>query len=416
MILERTGTILYKNAGVDITIPKCHRCGNGLREYFYTYHSPLHEKMVSYCLKCVNLGRADTMTPLYCNASADCCDRALYALDFELTKQQAYASDRIIQALEGRHHLLLYAVTGAGKTEMTFAAISRARQNRMNVAFVSPRIDVVKEVHIRLKVAFSDSGISLMYDGVKQVHGHHFVVCTIHQLYNYIDHFDFVIVDETDAFPLPEDPLLMQSINRACGRGASIIYMSATPSKRLIRQVGKENVVILPERFHGHKLAVPKIRYIDVRKSVYRNRVPAACIKELERVLHAERKVMVFFPDIALMKKMQQLMLPMFATIETVYSADPDRDGKVARMRAGETDILFTTTILERGVTFDRLDVIIIHAERFSKESLVQMCGRVGRKWTDPVGHICFMAAYRTSSITAAQTTLKSFNEGSIRI
>ncbi len=416
MILERTGTILFKNEGVDITIPKCHRCGNGRREHFYTYRSPLHERKVSYCLKCVNLGRADTMTPLYCSTSVDRCDSAGYILDFELTEQQAYASDRIIGALEGRQHLLLYAVTGAGKTEMTFAAVSRARQNGMNVAFVSPRIDVVKEVYIRLGRAFSGSAISLMYDGVKQVRGHHFVVCTIHQLYNYIDHFDFVIVDETDAFPLPEDPLLMQSISRACREGASIIYMSATPSRKLIRRVGKENVVILPERYHGYKLAIPNIRYIDVRKGVYRNRVPAVCIKELEGVLNAGRKVMVFFPDIALMKKMHQLMLREFPTIETVYSADPDRDGKVSRMRAGETDILFTTTILERGVTFDRLDVIIIHAERFSKESLVQMCGRVGRKWTDPIGNICFMAAYRTSSITAAQKMLKSFNAGSIRI
>ncbi|GAA3733919.1 DEAD/DEAH box helicase family protein [Salinicoccus jeotgali] len=416
MILERTGTIPYKKEGVDITIPKCHRCGNERRQYFYTYRSPLHEKLVSYCLKCANLGRADTMAPLYCSTPPDCFDSAGYILDFKLTKQQAYASDRIIGALERRQHLLLYAVTGAGKTEMTFAAISRARQNGMNVAFVSPRIDVVKEVYIRLEAAFSDSAISLMYDGVKQVRDHHFVVCTIHQLYNYIDHFDFVIVDETDAFPLPEDPLLMQSISRACRERASIIYMSATPSRQLIRQVGKENVVILPERFHGYKLAIPYMRYIDVRKSVHRNKVPAVCTKELERVLHDERKVMVFFPDIALMKKMHQLMLPEFPTIETVYSADPDRDGKVARMRAGETDILFTTTILERGVTFDRLDVIIIHAERFSKESLVQMCGRVGRKWTDPVGNICFMAAYRTSSITAAQKMLKSFNSGRVRI
>src|SRR5699024_12687424 len=68
-------------------------------------------------------------------------------------------------------------------------------------------------------------------------------------------------------------------------------------------------------------------------------------------------------------------------------------------MRSSETRVLLTTTILERGVTFKNLDVIVVGAEMFNSDSLVQICGRTGRKMDDPVGNIWFMAAYNTGHI-----------------
>lgn len=42
-----------------------------------------------------------------------------------------------------RQTILLYAVTGAGKTEMMFQGIQYARRQGDNIAIVSPRVDVV---------------------------------------------------------------------------------------------------------------------------------------------------------------------------------------------------------------------------------------------------------------------------------
>lgn len=50
--------------------------------------------------------------------------------------------------------LLLYAVTGAGKTEMMFEGIRLARQLGHNIAILSPRVDVVIEISQRIKDAF----------------------------------------------------------------------------------------------------------------------------------------------------------------------------------------------------------------------------------------------------------------------
>ena len=44
-----------------------------------------------------------------------------------------------------------YAVTGAGKTEMMYEGIRVARQLGFNVAIVSPRVDVVVEISLRIK-------------------------------------------------------------------------------------------------------------------------------------------------------------------------------------------------------------------------------------------------------------------------
>ncbi|WP_342388519.1 helicase-related protein [Salinicoccus bachuensis] len=410
MILDHRGDIIYKSAGVDAAQPLCHRCGNRDRRYFYTYYAAFHESRVMYCMKCVSLGRSDSMTPLKFKDTERLAESSPYGLDFELSGQQSRASERILETVKKGGALLLYAVTGAGKTEMTFESIRWARGEGLNVAFVSPRIDVVKEVHMRLCGAFQSSEIDLMYDGVKQVYNHHFTVCTVHQLYNFVDHFDCIIVDETDAFPLPQDPLLMHAIRRAATGRASFIFMTATPSRQLIREVGQGNIITLPRRYHGHDLAVPKLVWHNVARDVSRRRLPKKLMILIRSILAEERRALIFIPEIAMMDALFNLVKVHFPASASVHSGDPERSGKVERMRTGEIEVMLTTTILERGVTFDRLDAIIVHAERFNTESLIQMCGRVGRKTTDPVGSIWFIAHHQSAGIRRTLRTIRDFN------
>ena len=84
--------------------------------------------------------------------------KANYQLPFELSKQQQYASETIVR-YKNNNDLLLYAVTGAGKTEMMFEGIRIARQMGHNIAIVSPRVDVIIEISHRIKDAFIDEHI-----------------------------------------------------------------------------------------------------------------------------------------------------------------------------------------------------------------------------------------------------------------
>lgn len=62
-----------------------------------------------------------------------------------------------------------------------------------------------------------------------------------------------------------------------------------------------------------------------------------------------------------------------FSKIEYVSSHDEMRHEKVTRLRNDEIDIMFTTTILERGVTLEKLDVVIVHTEKFTSSAIIQI-------------------------------------------
>lgn len=416
MIIKHMAEEIYKTRGVDPDKYVCHRCSNSSKRYFYKYYSKFHGTDVVYCLKCVNIGRSDSVTPLRVVRASPKPEPCSYHLGFELSPAQKSASDKIIEALEANKNLLLYAVTGAGKTEITFEAISLARQRGLNVAFVSPRIDVIKEVYLRLTDAFREVDIELLYSGVKVEFEHRFTVCTVHQLYNYIDHFDLIIVDETDAFPMPADSQLMNAVTRAASGKSTIVLMTATPDRKMIDFVGHENVVSLTRRYHGHDLAIPKVVWQSVTKDIRRQRLPKKLERLIDDIIRADRRVLVFLPEISLMEKLYPLVAEKFPDSDSVYSGDEERGAKVEDMRNDRTKVLLTTTILERGVTFKGLDVIVVNAEMFNTDSLVQICGRVGRKTDDPTGNIWFMAGHNTGHIRQTIRIIKSFNAGKTTI
>lgn len=390
----------------------CLRCGNQKQSKFYTYFSLYDQAKITYCLHCIAFGRSDSLNPLTGFPSQREKDDISYSLEFSLNDNQQRASDRLVNAVKNKHNLLLYAVTGAGKTEITFEGIQYARREGLNVAFVSPRIDVVKEVYLRLADAFKNVRIDLMYSGVKSVFSHMFTVCTVHQLYNYIDHFDLIVVDEVDAFPLPKEPLLMQAIQRAAAEESSIILMTATPTPDMIKLAGKENVVTIARRYHGHALALPQIVWGATKKYIQKDKIPPKLERLLNDILKTERKVLVFFPNIKMMEKLAAVMKRKYKRLASVYSGDLERYSKVQLMRDGELDILLTTTILERGVTFPYLDVIVVDADHFDSAGLIQICGRVGRKPKDPTGNIWLMTEFNSSSISKTIYTIKQFNKG----
>ena len=416
MLIKFGAEEVYKSQGVDPVKKICHRCGNNSRKYFYQYYSRFHGSDVTYCLKCVSIGRSDSVTPLTAVHVERAMESCRYHLNFDLSDSQKKASERVVQALENNENLLLYAVTGAGKTEISFEAISLARQRGLNVAFVSPRIDVVKEVYLRLAAAFKDARIDLLYSGVKVAFDHRFTVCTVHQLYNHISHFDLIIVDETDAFPLPEDSQLMDAILRAATEKSSIILMTATPSKRMIDFAGRENVVTLTRRYHGYDLAVPEIIRGSADRDIQKNRLPEKLHMLIQNVIARDRRVLIFVPEISMMQQLFPLIREKYPLSASVYSQDHERYLKVDSMRGDGTKVLLTTTILERGVTFENLDVIVLGAEKFNSNSLIQICGRVGRKADDPTGSIWFMAAHHTGSIRRTIKIIKSFNKGETAI
>ncbi|HDG1889026.1 TPA: DEAD/DEAH box helicase family protein, partial [Staphylococcus aureus] len=169
----------------------------------------------------------DNVTRYKITESSQSSSQAYYHLSFELSEQQSYASEHIVRAIRKRQTILLYAVTGAGKTEMMFQGIQYARIQGDNIAIVSPRVDVVVEISKRIKDAFLNEDIDILHQQSRQQFEGHFVVCTVHQLYRFKQHFDTIFIDEVDAFPLSMDKNLQQALKSSSKVEHATIYMTA---------------------------------------------------------------------------------------------------------------------------------------------------------------------------------------------
>lgn len=78
---------------------------------------------------------------------------------------------------------------------------------------------------------------------------------------------------------------------------------------------------------------------------------------------------------------------------------------------------LLTTTILERGVTIERLEVAVIGAEHkvFSDSALVQIAGRVGRSVANPAGTISFFHYGKSKAMVETVHHIQMMNKDAMK-
>ena len=93
---------------------------------------------------------------------------------------------------------------------------------------------------------------------------------------------------------------------------------------------------------------------------------------------------------------------------------------KSAYSLTGEQKYLFlvTTSILERGVTFPGIDVMILGAddEVFSASALIQMAGRAGRAKERPTGTVCFFVGAMSQRVREALRQIAYMNQKGARL
>lgn len=321
-----------------------------------------------------------------------------------------------IKASERR--FLIWAVTGAGKTEMVFPLVESIISRGGRACIASPRRDVVLELDPRIRKAFPGCSVVTLFGGSEQRWDWgEITLSTTHQLIRFHEAFDLVIIDELDAFPFHGDPMLHYAAAKSRLRGAPTLLLSATPPSELQRDArrGKLAHARVPVRYHRHPLPVPKLLSSpSVRQLLAKGRMPQALMQALGQSLGRGAQVFLFVQRISESEPMAALLRKQWPTIaiEATSSKDPHRADKVTRFRGAVTRLLVTTTILERGVTIPRSDVFILDADGklFDEASLVQMAGRAGRSADDPAGRVYFVAIARTLSQLKAVRHIKGMN------
>ena len=336
----------------------------------------------------------------------------------ELSKGQKRASEKMIEAIKSKFDLLVWAVCGAGKTEVLFHGIEYALNQGMSVCIATPRTDVVLELEPRLRKAFQGMTIAVLYGGSSQrFQIAPLVIATTHQLMRYKNAFDVVIVDEVDAFPYSMDERLQFAVLKAMRKNGGVrIYLSATPSKKMTRKVssGKLEAIKIPLRFHKQPLPVPTFHWIGHwKKKLKKNQLPRKVMNWMQRHIENKRRVLLFVPSIATMKKVTKILREHSLNVEGVSADDPDRKQKGQHFRDYVYDVLVTTTILERGVTIPNVQVGVLGSEStiFTESALVQISGRVGRHPDYCTGDVFLFHFGLTRSMKQAKKHIVKMND-----
>lgn len=311
---------------------------------------------------------------------------------------------------------LLWAVTGAGKTEMLFPLAEYALRRGGRVLIATPRKDVVLELQPRIQAAFSAKRIVTLYGGSRERwETGDITLATTHQLFRFREAFDLVVVDEIDAFPFHGDKQLLHAARAACAANGKFVLLSATPPKqlRLLAGSGRLPHAKVCVRFHRHPLPVPRrIRIPPLRR--FSAELPTPLKRAMQTSIERGAQLFVFVPHIASIPGLVHSIRAAFPHISTegTSSKDADRSVKVEHFRGKDTRIIVTTTILERGVTVPKTDVFIIDADSplFDDASLIQMAGRAGRKLEDPNGYVYFCAADWTKTQRDAVRQIRDMN------
>lgn len=370
-----------------------------------------------YCRSCVRLGRVRSDEKLYYFPQAEFPKTNVLTWEGRLTDYQAKVSQGLVEAVAKQKNSLVHAVTGAGKTEMIYQVVAQVINEGGAVCLASPRIDVCLELHRRLQEDFS-CDTSLLHGESEVYFRSPLVIATTHQLLKFYRAFDLLIVDEVDAFPYVDNPMLYHAVTQSVKEQSTIIFLTATSTDELDKKVskGELNRLSLPRRFHGNPLIVPqKIWLENFQKYLNQKKL----VPKLEQFVKKQRKtgfpLLIFASEIKRGQELAEVLQSYFSSenVGFVASTTENRLDIVEKFRQKEITILVTTTILERGVTFPCVDVFVVEANHrlFSRSALVQIAGRVGRSMDRPTGELLFFHDGTNFAIERAIQEIKAMNQ-----
>ena len=389
----------------------CQRCNSSILEEWYL---PIG---AYYCRECLLMKRVRSDQALYYFLQEDFPKQDVLKWRGQLTPFQEKVSEGLLQAVDKQEPTLVHAVTGAGKTEMIYQVVSKVIDEGGAVCLASPRIDVCLELYKRLQNDFACE-IALLHGESEPYFRTPLVVATTHQLLKFYHAFDLLIVDEVDAFPYVDNSVLYYAVNQCVKEEGLRIFLTATSTDELDKKVstGELKRLSLPRRFHGNPLIIPKPVWLsDFNRYIEKSQLSPKLKTYIEKQRRTGFPLLLFASEIQKGEKLKEILQEQFPNenIGFVSSVTVDRLEQVQAFRDGELTILISTTILERGVTFPCVDVFVVEANHrlFTKSSLIQIGGRVGRSMDRPTGELLFFHDGLNVSIKKTIKEIKQMNK-----
>lgn len=329
----------------------------------------------------------------------------LGSLPFELTDAQKHSLDRILEDLGKSVPMsrLLQGDVGSGKTVVAAAAMLMAVASGKQAALMAPT-EILAEQHYRtiMDLLANAEGLGLgrpitveMLTGslgrvdrrkiyTALASGEADIVVGTHALIQrhvVFDDLALVVVDEQHRFGV-----LQRGALRDKGGTPHMLVMSATPIPRSLALTlyGDLEISVIDELPPGREP-------IETRWLLPRERERA--YRFLRSQIEKGRQAFILYPLIeesdkvearAAVDEYERLQREVFPdlTLGLLHGRmkPKEKDSVMQRFRAGEIDILISTSVVEVGIDVPNATVMLIEgADRFGLAQLHQFRGRVGR-------------------------------------
>ncbi|HEY4537828.1 MAG TPA: helicase-related protein [Erysipelothrix sp.] len=361
---------------------QCKFCGAQHPDYFYKNQC---RRCLSFQNRTINLGDSKIK-----NVSLE--------LPFDLTNYQKEASNKLCSCTRDKP-IFLEAVCGAGKTEVCLALLHKNLLEKRRCCWAIPRREIVLELYIRLKDYFQGIDVIPVCKGYTDKLEGDLIILTTHQLYRYPNTFDFMILDEPDAFPFSNNEMLATFAKNALTKQSQILYLSATRDETMQKLIDEDKIyhVKLPIR--------PSMKFLPV--PIWRLSLLMWIQFLMDYKGHLEDKNLVFVPTISMAKKLSIILNEPY-----VCSSSDDKNKQIERFRNIKSGTLICTTILERGVTFKDCMVFVLFADHpvFSVSSLIQIAGRVQRGLNPQKGKCYFYSRGKSEVIEQCIKNIEEMN------
>lgn len=329
--------------------------------------------------------------------SGELLKKLLGSLPFELTSAQKRVFKEIKQDLEkgSPMHRLVQGDVGSGKTMVSFMAAIYAAESRYQSCLMAPT-EILAEQHFKNAVKFLNPlGLSLgLLTGKSKASerkallqalasGEIDLLIGTHALIEdevQFNQLGLVIVDEQHRFGVEQRGKL-----KSKGQSPHFLVMTATPIPRTLAMTvyGDLDVSIIDE--------LPAGRTPIQTRVAYENKRPQALDFMIEQVKKG-RQAYIVYPLVEESEKMDlKDAVSEYEKLQTAYPQirfgllhgkmkSDEKDSVMDLFRAGELQVLVSTTVIEVGVDVPNANIMIIeHAERFGLSQLHQLRGRVGR-------------------------------------
>ena len=317
-------------------------------------------------------------------------------LPFVLTEAQQRSLQEILSDMASSGHMnrLLQGDVGSGKTVIAGLAMYAAHTAGYQSALMVPTEILAEQHYDSLSQLFPELSIALLTGGMKAAvrrtalaaieSGEVDMVIGTHALIQegvQYQHLGLVITDEQHRFGVKQ-----RRIFREKGENPDVLMMTATPIPRTlaITAFGEMDVSIIDQLPAGRKeIRTRWVKYeqlplvwdwvgqeVDKGAQVY---VVSPLIEEsealdLKNAIALEEELQAYFGEkvrIALLHGQMK---------------NQEKEAIMQAFKAGKTDLLVSTTVIEVGVNVPNATIMVImDADRFGLSQLHQLRGRVGR-------------------------------------